>query len=149
MKFCHCSGATAEMLTERSVAAEMLRGETQLPCAFMTLTESPGRSALKAVACWNLRHIAHTWMACGALEPRRRDASTCPFIVHRSVVSSLECEHQPPQLARYVSVRKPMSYDCDEQSAGGCRLTTESADTGSYKQTDCHTVSSSLCWLPI
>ena len=46
VKFCHCSGATAEMLTAWSEAAEMLSGETQLPCAFTTLMVSPGRSAL-------------------------------------------------------------------------------------------------------
>ncbi len=46
VKFCHCSGATAEMLTACSEAAEILRAETQLPCAFTTLMESPGRSAL-------------------------------------------------------------------------------------------------------
>ncbi len=60
MKFCHCSGATAEMLIDCSDAAEMLRGETQLPCAFTTLTESPGSAALEAVACWNLHNTVHT-----------------------------------------------------------------------------------------
>lgn len=46
VKFCHCAWATAEMLTAWSVAAEMLRGDTQLPCAFTTLMESPAMSGL-------------------------------------------------------------------------------------------------------
>ena len=44
VKFCHCCGVTAEMLTAARDRAVMLSGERQLPCALTTLMESPGRS---------------------------------------------------------------------------------------------------------
>ena len=44
VKFCHCCGATAEMLTAMRDRAVMLSGERQLPAALTTFIESPGRS---------------------------------------------------------------------------------------------------------
>ena len=44
VKFCHCRGATAEMLTAVRDRAVMWSGERQLPFALTTFIESPGKS---------------------------------------------------------------------------------------------------------